>query len=64
MTKIALPKDNVDSLAGNMLDAVQSFLQDKYGIECHPYKMVTLISFMRKSEGPETVRSGPSRWRR
>jgi hypothetical protein len=36
MTKIALPKDDVDSLAGNMLDAVQSFLQDKYGIECHP----------------------------
>jgi hypothetical protein len=36
MTKIALPKDDVHSLAGNMLDAVQSFLQDKYGIEDLP----------------------------
>ena len=36
MTKIALAKDEVDSLAGNMLDAVQSFLQDKYGIEDLP----------------------------
>ena len=30
---IALAKDEVD---GNMLDAVQSFLQDKYGIEDLP----------------------------
>jgi hypothetical protein len=36
MTKIALPKADVDSLASNMLDAAQSFLQGKYGIECHP----------------------------
>jgi hypothetical protein len=36
MTKIALAKDEVDSLAGNMLDAVQSFLLDKYGIEDLP----------------------------
>jgi hypothetical protein len=36
MTKIALAKDEVDSLVGNMLDAAQSFLQDKYGIEDSP----------------------------
>jgi hypothetical protein len=36
MTKIALPKDEVDSIASNMLDVVQSFPQDKYGIEDLP----------------------------
>jgi hypothetical protein len=35
MTKLALPKDDVDSLAGNMLDAVQSFNKTSMASNAH-----------------------------